>query len=122
MNDRYQKKSWGVNLREVMICLLFLRPVVDAYRVSTNHEDEEANFDSLAEMIANKGIELATESIPGCVLQLYVWLNNPKEAGSYTLESILISAETTGFTSAMIALDMNVDVPHRKVQPKFYGK
>ena len=59
-----------------MISFLFLRPAVDAYRVSTNHEDEGATVDSLSEMIANIGIELATESIPGCVLQLYVWLSN----------------------------------------------
>jgi len=37
----YQKKSWVSRLKEVMICLLFLRPAVDAYRVSTNHKDEE---------------------------------------------------------------------------------
>ena len=72
-------------------------------------------------MLANKGIELATESIPGCVLQLYVWLTNPGEAGTYALPSIIISALTTGFTSAMMAYDMDVDVPHRQNQPKFYG-
>ena len=70
-------------------------------------------------MIVNKGIELATESIPGCVLQLYVWLNNPEVVGTYALVSIGISALTTGFASAMIAFDMDVDVPHRKNQPKF---
>jgi len=55
------------------------------------------------------------------LLQLYVWLNNPEEAGTYTLVLIAISVMTTGFTSAMIAFDMDVDVPHRKFQPKFYG-
>jgi len=64
---------------------------------------------------------MATESIPGCVLQLYVWLTNPKEAGTYALVSIVISAMTTGFTSAMMAFDFDVDVPHRKNQPDFYG-
>ena len=68
----YEKKNWGVKLKEVIVCLLFLRPALDAYRVSTNHEDSEATVDSLSEMIVNKGIELATESIPGCVVQLYV--------------------------------------------------
>ena len=118
---QYQKKSWGRKMKEVMICLLFLRPAVDAFRVSTNHEDEEATFNSLSEMIANKMSELATESIPGCVLQLYVWLTNPEEAGSTALVSIGISALTTGFSSAMIAFDFDVDVPHRRSQPKFYG-
>ena len=69
---QYKKKSLVVKLREVLIVLFFLRPAVDAYRVSTNHEDDEATVDSLNEMMFNKGIELATESIPGCVLQLYV--------------------------------------------------
>jgi len=61
------------------------------------------------------------ESIPGCVLQLYVWLSNPKDAGSFALVSIAISALTTGYTSAMIAFDQDIDVPHRKNQPGFYG-
>ena len=75
----------------------------------------------MSEMIVNKGTELATESIPGCVLQLYVWLSNPEEAGTYALVSIGVSALTTGFSSVLIAFDFDVDVPHRKNQPKFYG-
>ena len=105
-----------------MICLLFLRPAVDAFRVSTNREDEETTADSLSEIIINKAAELATESIPGCVLQVYVWLTRPEEAGSFALGSIGISALTTGFASAMIAFDLDVDVPHRRNQPKFYGE
>ena len=73
-------------------------------------------------MIVNKGIELGTESIPGCVLQVYVWLTNSAQAGTYALMSIGISSLTTGYTSAMIAFDMDVDAPHRKNQPSFYGE
>ena len=65
--------------------------------------------------------ELSAESIPGCILQLYVWLISPEEAGTFALASIGISALTTGFTNAMIAFDMDVDVPHRKNRPTFYG-
>ena len=65
--------------------------------------------------------ELSCESIPGCILQIYVWLQNPEETGTFALLSILISALTTGYTSAMIAFDFDVDVPHRKVYPLFYG-
>jgi len=118
---QYKKKSWLVIGKEALITMTFLRPAVDAYRVSTNHQDEEANMDQLSEMIVNKGTELGCESIPGCVLQLYVWLLAPEEAGTYALVSIGISCLTTGFASAMIAFDMDVDVPHRKAQPKFYG-
>ena len=69
----------------------------------------------------NNGIELATESIPGCIMQIYVWLISPEEASTFALVSIGISALTTGFASAMIAFDIDVDVPHRRNQPKFYG-
>jgi len=98
-----------------------LRPAVDAYRISTNQEDGELTFDPLAEMLINKCYELSCESIPGCVLQLYVWLAFPDQAGSYALLSIGISALITGFTSAMIAFDKDVDVVGRRAQPLFYG-
>jgi len=64
---------------------------------------------------------MATESIPGCVLQLFVWFTNPEQAGTYALVSIGISALTTGYSSAVIAFDLDLDVNHRKNQPKFYG-
>ena len=73
------------------------------------------------QMMINKCCELAGESIPGCVLQLFVFLSKPSEAGTFALVSIGISAMTTGFTSAMIAFDLDVDVKRRKTQPKFYG-
>ena len=68
-----------------------------------------------------QAIELGTESIPGCVLQLYVVLHNPDEAGIGALISITISALTTGFTSALISFDKDVDLLGRKNQPRFYG-
>jgi hypothetical protein len=74
-------------------------------------------------MISNKGMELATESIPGCVLQCYVLLLNPSLllSGSGAIISIGISAFMTGLTSAMIAYDFDTDQLHREIQPKFYG-
>ena len=51
---QYKKKSWKVKVKEVLICLFFLRPAVDAFRVSTNYKDCEATFDPLAEMVMNK--------------------------------------------------------------------
>jgi len=89
--------------------------------VSTNHEDEEAPIEPLLEIIFNKCCELAMESILGCVLQMYVYLAYPNEADSFALVSILISSITTGYTSAMIAFDNDVDTEGRKGQPRFYG-
>ena len=49
-----KKKSWKVKVNEVMICLSFLRPAVDAHRVSTNYKDSEATMTPLAEMFCTK--------------------------------------------------------------------
>ena len=54
-------------------------------------------------------------------MQIYVWWENTEEAGRFALISIAISALTTGYTSAMISFDIDVDVSHRKDQPRFYG-
>ena len=51
---QYQKKRWTVKLKEALITLLFLRPIVDAYRISTNHDDDKTAVDPLAEMLINK--------------------------------------------------------------------
>jgi len=118
---QYRKKPLAIKIKEVLICLLFLRPAVDAYRVSKNLEDKEVTVPPLVEMFSNKCVELATESIPGCVLQLYVCLMNPEEAGTFSLISIAISALTTGYSSAMIGFDMDVDVAGRRNQPQIYG-
>ena len=52
---QYKKKNWGVKMKEVLVCMFFLRPIVDAFRVSTNHKDSESTVgDPLLEMIFNK--------------------------------------------------------------------
>ena len=51
---QYQKKNWTMKLKEALITLLFLRPIVDAFRISTNYVDEEATVDALVEMVCNK--------------------------------------------------------------------
>ena len=50
----HKKKSWTAKLKEVLITLLFLRPIVDAYRVSSNNVDMGAAYDQLSEMVGNK--------------------------------------------------------------------
>jgi len=62
---------------------------------------------------------MSTESIPCCVLQLYVWLINPEKAGRYALLSIAIATMTTGFISATIAYDM-VSIKIKCVEAKLY--
>jgi len=87
-----KKKGWKTLLKEWLITLLFLRPFVDAWRVHNikkqQHKHSETTSDPLSEMISNKATELATESIPGCVLQCYVLLLNPSLGSSGAIISI----------------------------------
>ena len=54
----YKNKSWKAKVRELLICLFFIRPAVDAFRVSTNYNDENTTVDPLSEMMFNKVREL----------------------------------------------------------------
>ena len=55
------------------------------------------------------------------MLQIYVVLRNPEEAGIGVLLSIGISTLSTGFTSALISFDKDIDVLGRRKDPKLYG-
>jgi len=115
-----KKKSKWVILREFSFVVTFLKPAVDAFRVATGHEDKDTTFNPLLEMVTGKMIELALESIPGGLLQAYMFINSPEKT-TFLLVSILISTLTTGFASAMISYDMDVSVTNRKEVPLFYG-
>jgi len=118
----YQKKGWKRLLKELLITIFFLRPFVDCHRVRANVKDNTKVLGAVEEMMVNKGIELATETIPGCVLQCYVMLMNPSLGGSGgAIASILVSALTTGLTSTMLSIDFDTDPFRRGMQPLFYG-
>ena len=57
----YQKHPWQTKVKEILICLTFLRPAVDAYRVSTNHEEKMVKVNPLQEMMINKGTEVSAK-------------------------------------------------------------
>jgi len=115
-----KKKSKWVILRELAFVVAFLKPAVDAYRVATGYEDKDSTVNPLDEMVIGKMIELAFESVPGSLLQAYMFINSPEKT-MFLLISILISTLTTGFSSAMISYDMDVSVANRKEVPLFYG-
>ena len=47
---QYNKKSLTVKVKEVLISLFFLRPAVDAYRISTNYKDDEELVEPLTQV------------------------------------------------------------------------
>ena len=64
------------------------------------------------------------ESIPGCILQVLTVLRllvAGQQPTTAAMISILISAFTTGFTSAIFTFDFDVDPVRRTVTPDFYG-
>ena len=114
------KKSRSEKLRELFFVMTFLKPAVDAYRVATGKEDEQLGMSPLKEMGFSKGIELAAESIPGNVLQIYVFITSPTRSTLH-LVSILVSTMTTAFASAVMSFDMDASPDQRKKNPDFYG-
>ena len=114
------KKSRSVKLREIFFVVTFLKPAVDAYRVATGYEDDQLSMSPLKEMGFSKSTELACESIPGNVLQIYVFITSPTRSTLH-LVSILISTMTTAFASAVVSFDMDASPEQRKKIPDFYG-
>ena len=97
-------KLW-VMAKELLIVLTLMKPAVDAFRVASGHEmDELHTVDAKSELTGTKMIEMVSESIPGSLLQLYVLLK-VKNVSRATVGSVIVSAMTTGFSSASISFE-----------------
>jgi hypothetical protein len=111
--------------RDLFFIVFGLKAGVDAYRVGVQSEQEEHNiFSCQTELVAIKVVELVGEAIPGCILQVFMFLKYFSVDGSTSLRpvfSIMCSAATTGFVSAMISFDYDVDPARRKHEPLYYG-
>ena len=92
--------------KEMLIVVTLMKPAVDAFRVASGHEmDEHHAFDAKTELAFAKGIEMVCESIPGAILQLYVLLKQSDTVSRATVGSVIVSAMTTGFSSASISFE-----------------
>ena len=109
-------------LGEMLIVLTGLKPGFDAKHVCSGKEmDENSVMDAKTELLLAKCSEMFCESIPGCLLQQYVLLKQRELVDRATVGSVLISAMTTGFSSASMSFDKDVDPASRKYSPDFYG-
>ena len=107
--------------KEMLIVMTGLKPAIDAGRVCAGQEMEEHHaFDAKSELMMTKGVEMISESIPGTLLQMYV-LVKVRNASRATVGSVVVSAMTTGFSSASISFDFDVDPAARKHTSAFYG-
>ena len=93
----------------------------DAAAVCSGKKMEEHHvFDAKTELAFTKCVEMVCESIPGCLLQMYVVLK-VGDTSTKAVTSVVISALTTGFASGTISYDYDTDPENRKKSPDFYG-
>jgi hypothetical protein len=105
---------------EVLIVLSLFKPGVDAIRVASGAEPMAgARITPFAEMIVGKVLELAVEAGPGAALQAAVILGGHWNA--VAVVSVGISCFTIGFTTAMMAFDLDTNPEKRKHSGNFYG-
>ena len=77
-------------------------PNRDAAAVCSGKKMEEHHTcDAHTELVATKMVEMICESIPGCLLQLYVILK-VGDSGKREIASVVVSALTTGFASGTL--------------------
>jgi hypothetical protein len=121
--QNWQRKDYL--LREILIIVTGMKPTADAYRVIRgNVQQDHQLIDAKMELVLSKGIELWTESIPGCIIQIYAALRimqRGEELSGQVTASILISLLTTGFGSASMSYDFDTDPAKRRETPAFYG-
>ena len=116
------KRGWKVVAYEMMICLLMIKPAVDASRVANGEaQDENALFENHFELMITKIIEMFTESIPSSVLQTYAILSDTDTLSKQAVLSIFISAGCISFTSSTLSMDLDTDPKRRSISPSFYG-
>ena len=80
--------------------------------------------DPMDELVAIKCMEMFAEAIPGVIIQLMAIAAAAKGEKISTVAwlSLALSALTTGFASATVSYDFDVDPGHRERFPKVYGK
>jgi len=107
--------------KEMLFVVTGMKGPVDAYRVCIGKQMEEHHvIDAKLELVMTKLCELVCESIPGCLLQVFVILKVGDTSGS-AVPSLVVSALTAGFASGTVSYDYDTDPVGRKKQPEFYG-
>jgi hypothetical protein len=72
------------------------------------------------QLIYSKLAEMFAEAIPAGVLQMHAFIQSPNRSTA-AFGSIIISAMTTGFGSALVSYDSDTSPKRRRQTPDFYG-
>ena len=115
-----RKKPWAM-AKEMLVVLTGFKSAWDAWSVCSGRKMEEHHsFDAKAELVATKIAEMVCESIPGCLLQMFVILKIG-DSSTRAVTSLAVSALTTGYHSATISYDFDTNPLGRNLNPAFYG-
>jgi hypothetical protein len=105
---------------EIFLVLSLAKPGADAMRVASGAEHVEgAPIDPFTEMLVGKILEVAFEAGPGAALQMAIVLS-----GHWSMAAVLsvgISCLATGFSTAMMAFDIDTKPARRQRDCDFYG-
>jgi hypothetical protein len=105
---------------EIFLVLSLAKPGADAIRVASGAEHAEgAPIDPFTEMMAGKVLEIAFEAGPGAALQAAIVLSGGWSAS--VVLSVGISCVATGFSTSMMAFDLDTRPANRKGVCEFYG-
>jgi hypothetical protein len=72
------------------------------------------------EVATSRMAEIVLESTPSAIVQINAYVRSTKKSKA-ALASIIVSALTTGFVSATLAYDADVNPKKRRITPEFYG-
>ncbi len=119
------KLGIGVIARESLAAVFGVKLVLDSYRVATVTTKQPGKIMSpLHELTCSKVIEVVVESIPATILQIHsilnaIELNRQLDLMAFT--SCCVSIACTGYISASLSYEMDVEPAARRRRPDFYG-
>jgi hypothetical protein len=113
-------RGWTAVAWEAIFVLSLAKPGVDAMRVASGAERVAgAPIDPFAEMIIGKVLEIAFRAAPGTALHAYAVLSGHSTTAAVV--SVGLSCAAIGFSSSMMAFDLDTNPAYRKKEPEFYG-
>jgi hypothetical protein len=121
-NRTVERKNNGLlTLREGLYVVTFIKPGVDAFRLTSGQEQLPGSvFSPLEEMGYSKAVELFAEAVPGMTLQCIALITSKKKSQA-ALASIAISAGCAALTSTSIFYDIDTDPAKRRELPDVWG-
>jgi hypothetical protein len=105
---------------EIFLVMSLVKPGADALRVASGAEHVAgAPIDPFIEMMLGKALEIAFEAGPGAALQAAIVLSGGWSAS--VVLSVGISCLTMGFSTSLMAFEMDTSPANRRSVCEFYG-